>query len=208
MDCVGVFSFIHRWIKLDKGGTMLERILRVFKLDRTVFAEVEHDESATTQAATVVAIVAALSVIGKIVQMLFSLVGGNDLDFGGLLLSIVVTFVVTFINWAIWSGVTYLVGTKLFKGEATFGEMLRVIGFAYAPQMLGIVPCIGGIVGGIWSLIASYFAIKEGLDLDDTGTIVTILVGWLVTVVISVIVGMLGIGGAVGVGALAGLLGG
>ncbi|MCJ7550781.1 MAG: YIP1 family protein, partial [Anaerolineae bacterium] len=176
---------------------MLARILRVFKLDRTVFAEVEHDESATTQAATVVAIVAALSVVGTIIQMLISLVGGNDMNFGNLLLSIVVTFVVTFINWAIWSGVTYLVGTKLFKGEATFREMLRVIGFAYAPQMLGIIPCIGGIVGGIWSLIASYFAIKEGLGLDDTGTIVSILVGWGVTMVISVIVGMLGIGGAV-----------
>jgi len=187
---------------------MLERILRVFKLDRTVFAEVEHDESATTQAATVVAIVAALSVIGTIIQMLFSLVRGGKPDIGGMILSVVVTFVITFINWAVWSGVTYLVGTKLFKGEATFGEMLRVIGFAYAPQMLGIVPCIGGIVGGIWSLIASYFAIKEGLDLDDTGTIVTILVGWLVTVVISAIVGMLGIGGAVGIGALSGLLGG
>jgi len=187
---------------------MLERILRVFKLDRTVFAEVEHDESATTQAATVVAIVAALSVIGTIIQMLFSLVRGGKPDIGGMILSVVVTFVITFINWAVWSGVTYLVGTKLFKGEATFGEMLRVIGFAYAPQMLGIVPCIGGVVGGIWSLIASYFAIKEGLDLDDTGTIVTILVGWLVTVVISAIVGMLGIGGAVGIGALSGLLGG
>ena len=127
---------------------MLERILRVFKLDRTVFAEVEHDESATTQAATVVAIVAALSVIGTIIQMLFSLVRGGKPDIGGMILSVVVTFVITFINWAVWSGVTYLVGTKLFKGEATFGEMLRVIGFAYAPQMLGIVPCIGGIVGG------------------------------------------------------------
>ena len=187
---------------------MLERVLRVFKLDRTVFAEVEHDESATTQAATVVAIVAALSVVGSIIQMLYSLVRGGDVKFGGLLLSVVVTFVVTFVNWAVWSGVTYLVGTKLFKGEATFGEMLRVIGFAYAPQMLGIIPCIGGVVGGIWSLIASYLAIKEGLDLDNTGTIVTILVGWLVTVVISAIVGMLGIGGVVGVGALAGLLGG
>jgi len=188
---------------------MLERILRVFKLDRTVFADVEHDESATTQAAIVVAIVAALSVIGTIIQMLISLVGGNDLNFGSLLLSIIVTFAVTFINWAIWSGATYLVGTKLFKGEATFGEMLRVIGFAYAPQMLGIVPCIGGIVGGIWSLIASYFAIKEGLDLDDTGTIVSILVGWLVTVVLrAVVFSILGIGGAVGIGALSGLLGG
>ncbi len=187
---------------------MLERILRVFKLDRSVFAEVEHDESATTQAAIVVAIVAALSVIGSIVQMLYSLVRGSDVEFGGLLLSVVVTFAVTFINWVIWAGVTYLVGTKLFKGEATFSEMLRVIGFAYAPQMLGIIPCIGGIVGSIWSLIASYLAIKEGLDLDDTGTIVTIVGGWLVTVVIRMIVGTLGIGGAIGIGFLSGLLGG
>ncbi len=188
---------------------MLERILRVFKLDRTVFAEVEHDESATSQAAIVVAIVAALSVIGTIIQMLTSLVGGNDLDFGGLLMSIIATLVVTFINWAIWSGVTHLVGTKLFKGEATIGEMLRVIGFAQAPQMLGIIPCIGGMIGGIWSLIAGYFAIKEGLDLDNTGTIVSILVGWLVTVVVrAVVFSVLGIGGLVGISALSGLLSG
>ena len=74
--------------------------------------------------------------------------------------------------------------------------------------MLGIIPCVGGIIGSIWSLIASYFAIKEGLDLDDTGTIVTILVGWIATVIIGAIVGMLGVGGAVGIGALSGLLGG
>ena len=60
----------------------------------------------------------------------------------------------------------------------------------------------------IWSLIASYLAVKEGLDLDDTGTIVTIVVGWLVTIVIGVILGMLGVGGAMGLGAISGLLGG
>jgi hypothetical protein len=187
---------------------MIERILGVFKLDRAVFAEVEHDESATTQAAIVVAIVAALSVVGTILQTLLTLVRGGDLQIGALLINIVVTFVLAFVNWAIWSGVTFIVGTKLFKGEATFTEMLRVIGFAYAPRMLQIIPCIGGVVGAIWSLIASYFAIKEGLDLDDTGTIVTILVGWLVTVVIGFFVGLLGVGGAVGIGALSGLLGG
>lgn len=187
---------------------MFERILGVFKLDRTVFAEIEHDESATTQAAIVVAIVAALSVVGTILQTLLTLVRGGELQIGALLLSIVVTFLLAFVNWAIWSGVTYFVGTQLFKGQATFTEMLRVIGFAYAPRMLQIIPCIGGIVGAIWSLIASYFAIKEGLDLDDTGTIVTILVGWLITVVVGFLVGLLGIGGAVGVGVLGGLLGG
>ncbi len=123
---------------------MLERIIGVFKLDRKVFAEVERDESATTQAAIVVAIVAALSVVGTILQVLINLVRGGKMELGATLFSIIVTFVVTFINWAIWAGVTYLIGTKLFKGTATMGEMLRVIGFAYAPRMLSIIPCIGG----------------------------------------------------------------
>ena len=187
---------------------MFERIIGVFKLDKTVFADVEHDESATSQAAIVVAIVAALSVVGSVLQMLFTLVRGGEMQLGATVLTVVVTFVVTFLNWGIWAAVTYFVGTKVFKGEATMGEMLRVIGFAYAPRMLSVIPCIGGVIGAIWSLIASYFAIKEGLDLDDTGTIVTILVGWLVTVVIGFILGLLGVGGALGLGALSGLLGG
>jgi len=128
---------------------MLERIIGVFKLDKKVFAEIEHDESATTQAAIIVAIVAALSVVGSVIGMLFSVVGGGDVAIGPALLNAVVTFVVTFINWAIWAGVTYLVGTRLFKGQSTFTEMLRLIGFAYAPRMLSIIPCIGGVVGAI-----------------------------------------------------------
>jgi hypothetical protein len=186
---------------------MFERVIRVFKLDRTVFAEVEHDETATTQAAIVVAIVAALSVVGTLLQLLFNVVRGSSPQLGATVLSVMVTFVVTFINWGVWSAVTYFVGTKLFNAEATLGEMLRVIGFAYAPRMLSIIPCIGGLVGAIWSLIASYFAVKEGLDLDDKGTIITIVIGWLVTIVIGIILGMLGLGGALGLGALGGLLG-
>ncbi|MGC9520988.1 MAG: YIP1 family protein [Anaerolineae bacterium] len=187
---------------------MFERIIGVFKLDRQVFADIEHDSSATTQAAIVVAIVAGLSVIGTILQTLINIVRGDEFSIVSLLLSVIGTFVVAFVNWVIWSAITYLVGTKLFKGEATLNEMLRVIGFAYAPRMLSIIPCIGGIVGAIWSLVASYFAIKEGLDLDDTGTIVTILVGWLVTVVIGFVLGLLGLGGALDLGALGGLFGG
>ncbi len=187
---------------------MLDRIIRVFKLDREVFAEVEHDASATSQAAIIIAIVAALSVVGSILQMLVSAIrGGGARAFGAALLGIVVTFVMAFVSWAIWSFVTYIVGTQLFKGEATFQEMLRVIGFASAPRMLGIIPCIGGLVGAIWALVASYFAIKEGLDLDDTGTIVTILVGGLITMVIGFLVGLVTGVGAVGLGFLSSALG-
>ena len=186
---------------------MLQRIIGVFKLDRTVFADVEHDESATMQAAIIVAIVAALSVVGTLLQVLFNVVRGSRVQLGATLLSVVGTFLVAFINWGLWSAVTHLVGTKLFNGKATLGEMLRVIGFAYAPRMLSIIPCIGSVIGAIWSLIASFFAVKEGLDLDDTGTIVTIIVGWLVTIVIGAILGALGLGGALSIGALSSLFG-
>lgn len=186
---------------------MFERIIGVFKLDRQTFADIEHDSSATAQAAGVVAIVAALSAVGTLLRLLVGVFGGGD-EVGATLLSVIVTFIMAFVNWAIWSGVTYFVGTQLFKGQATFDEMLRVIGFAYAPRMLAVIPCVGGIIGAIWSLVASYIGIKEGLDLDDTGTIVTILVGWLITVIISFILGLFGIGSAIGINALSGLFGG
>lgn len=186
---------------------MLERIIRVFKLDRQVFADIEHDEAATTQAAIVVAIVAGLAVIGNIISLLLSFLNPQGTRAGSILLSIVVTILLTFVNWVIWAGVTYLVGTRLFKGQATFIEMLREIGFATAPRMLGIIPCIGGIIGAIWSLIASYFAIKEGLDLDDTNTIITIVIGWIITVIIGVVIGTITGVGAAGLGAVGELLG-
>jgi hypothetical protein len=182
---------------------LVNRIIGVFKLDRQTFSEIEHDPSALTEAAIVVAIVAFLSAIGTLFGTLVGETGG-----GSVLVSFIVTFIMAFVSWVIWSAITYFVGTSLFGGEADLPEMMRVIGYATAPQMLGIIPCFGAIVGAIWSLIASYFAIKEGLDLDDGKTIATVLIGWLVAFIINVILGMIGIGGAIGVGMLSGGLGG
>ena len=43
---------------------MLQRILGVFKLDKATFAEIEADQTATTQAALVVILVAVVAGIG------------------------------------------------------------------------------------------------------------------------------------------------
>lgn len=178
-----------------------DRIIGVFKLDTAVFAEIEHDQTATSQAAVIVAIVAVLSAIGSGIG---AAIGGR----GGALGSILFALVWTFIGWIIWSAVTYFVGTSLFDGQADMGEMMRVIGYAYAPQMLGIIPCIGSLVGGIWSLIASFVAIKEGLDFDTVKAVATVVIGWLLVFILNlVLVSVLGIGAA-GLGALTGGMGG
>jgi hypothetical protein len=190
---------------------MFERIIGVFRLDKKTFSEIEHDQSATSQAAIVVAIVAALSVVGVVIGALVGVVtGGRELGpaLGGSVVSIVLTFLMAFVNWFLWSAITFFVGTKLFGGEADMGEMLRVIGFAQAPQMLQIIPCIGGIVGWIWSMIAAFFAIQEGLDLDTGKTLATVVIGWLIILVINLIIGMVFGVSLAGVGALTSLFGG
>lgn len=102
-----------------------------------------------------------------------------------------------FVGWLIWSALTYWIGTSLFDGTADLGEMLRVIGFAYAPQALAIIPCLGALVGGLWSLVAGFVAVRQGLDLDNTKTFITIIVGFLAYVAFSAVLSFL-VGGTMG----------
>ncbi len=175
---------------------MLQRIIGVFKLDANTFEEIEHDQTALGQAAIIVTIVALLSGLGSGIASSFNAQGG------GFFLSFILIFVWSYIGWFLWSGVTYLVGTSLFGGKADMGEMLRVIGFAQAPQILGIIPCVG-IIGIFWALAAGFVAVRQGLDIDNTKAFLTILIGFLVFMVGYCGIAMV-IGGA---GAIVGSLG-
>lgn len=167
---------------------MTQRILGVFRLDAQIFEEIEHDTTATGQAAGVVAVAAVCSAIGN---SIWASISGTATG-----ASFLAALVGAFVGWLIWSALTYWIGTSLFEGKANLGEMLRVIGFAYAPQALGIIPCLGALVGGIWSLIAGFIAIRQGLDLDNTKTFITIIVGFLAYVAFSFVLATL-FGGAV-----------
>lgn len=150
--------------------SLTERMMGAAKLDVSVYEEVEHDHDATSQAATVVAIVAVCAAIGS---------SGEGVD------GIVSGLTGAFIGWAVWSAVTYWVGTKFFGGVATFEEMLRTIGFAQSPgviAILGVVPGIGPLAiaaAGIWQLVTAIVAIRQGLDLDTGKAILVAICGWI-----------------------------
>ena len=150
---------------------MLNRAIGVFKLDVPTFEEIEHNASLTLPAAVIVGLVALISGVGTALFNAFarrSVVGG----FFGSLIS-------TFLGWIVWSAITWFVGTRFFGGQATIDEMLRVIGFAHLPLLLSIIPCIGGVIGGIWAFIAGFIGIRQGLDLDNTKTFLTVIVGFI-----------------------------
>lgn len=179
---------------------LIERVLGVLKLDVNTYEAIEADESATSQAAIVVAIVAIVGgLVGGAISAAF------DGSFIGTFIS---TLLSSFIGWFVWSFVTYFVGTRLFGGKADLGQMLRVLGFAQAPGILAAIPVCGAFVGWIWTLVCTFIAIRQGLDLDNTKAALTAVVAWfavfLVGLVIAAVLAAFGLVAGVSLGALSG----
>ena len=159
---------------------MLARIVGVFKLDSKTFEEIEHNASLTLYAAIIVGLVSLVSGVGGFFRSL--IVHHNVL--GGFFGPIFATI----LGWLAWSVITWFVGTRFFNGQATIDEMLRVIGFAFLPLFISIIPCVGPIIGGIWALIAGFIAVRQGLDLDNTKTFLTVVIGAIAYFILSIIV--------------------
>jgi hypothetical protein len=164
---------------------MLARIIGVFKLNSQTFEEIEHNTSLTLPAALIVLIVALISGLGN---GLFNGLRGGDTTFVGGFISSLVSVI---LGWLIWSVVTWFVGTRMFKGQADIGEMLRVIGFAYSPMVLSIIPCVGGIIGLVWALAAGFIAVRQGLDLDNTKAFLTVVVGAVLYIILTVVLNLI-----------------
>lgn len=162
--------------------SMTERMKGAALLQVDVYEEVEHDGTATSQAAGVVAIVAVCAAVG-----------GIGTGAGGILTGLLGAFV----GWLVWSGITYLIGTNLFDGVATWGELLRTLGFAQSPgvlYVLGIIPLVGGLarlVLWIWLLATGLVAIRQALDVSTAKAVMTALLGWLSYVVIGLLLAFL-----------------
>ena len=154
----------RRWTIRMKGAALLH-------ID--TYEEVEADHTATGQAAAVVALVAIAQAIG----------GAGEGGFG-----IFAGVISALLGWLLWAGITYLIGAKLFGGTATWGELLRTIGFAQTPgvlYVLGLIPVLGGIIRfgvAIWVLIAGIIAIRQALDINTGKAILTAVLGWLVII--------------------------
>ena len=102
-----------------------QRVIGAAKLDVRIYEEVETDTTAMPQAMGVVALSSVAAGIGAIGQE------GNLGLLGGLLAAL--------LGWALWSGLTYFIGTRILptpQTHADWGELLRTTGFAAAPGIL------------------------------------------------------------------------
>ena len=182
---------------MQMGNAVLtNRMIRAAKLESGLYEEVEHDQSATTQALTVVIVAALASGIGGGLALLTLGIGGP----GFFVLGLVRGIISALVSWVIWSAVVYYVGTNLFGGKATLGEVLRTMGFAQTPQILNIllfVPGLNvliGLVAFVWVLVAVVIAIRQSLDVETNKAIITGVIAFVCVAVVSAILGRIGLG--------------
>ena len=146
------------------------RVIGAASFDIAIYEELEHDESATAQAAIVVGMVAVAAALGSL-----------QVGIGGIIAGLVGAYV----GWGLWSGTCYLVGVQLFDGTADWGELLRTIGFAQAPGillLLRIVPGIDTIVQLViffWMIGTVLVAIRQALDFGTGRALATALAGFV-----------------------------
>jgi hypothetical protein len=184
-------------IESTSSASFVNRMIRAAKLEVPLYEEVEADLTATNQALMVVVLVAVASGIGQ--------AGSGRNAIAGILFGLVTAL----IGWAVWSYVMYFVGTRFMGGTATYGELLRTLGFAESPGVLfifGIIPGLGGLIraiAGIWVLVTSFIAIRQALDIDNGKTVITIVIGIVALVVVYAIIGII-FGVIFGLGVLVG----
>jgi hypothetical protein len=164
--------------------TFGQRVAGVLKLQPSAFEEIEGDKGATGQAVAIVVIASLAAGIGA-----------------GLLLGPLVLVretLAALIGWVMWAGVTYLIGARLMPEPGTrtdMGELLRVIGFSYAPNVFAVfafIPLLGVVVRVVvafWLLAATVIAVRQALDYRSTArAAAVVLIGWLLFVLIQALV--------------------
>lgn len=139
-------------------------------LDLATYEDVEHDASATVQAAVVVGLTAAAQAIAASNNGLGSILGAAAAALAG---------------WLVWAGIAYGIGVRVFGGTASWGELLRTLGFAQSPNVLAVfalLPLVGWFVDAalfFWILVAAIVAIRQALDVDTPRAILTAAIGWV-----------------------------
>jgi hypothetical protein len=160
--------------------TFAARVRGVLLLDVKTFEEIEGDGTANLQAFVVV--VGASMAAGLGAGFRLGVIGLMRETLGAL------------IGWVMWAAVTWVIGSKLLPEPQTrtdMGELLRVIGYAYAPNLFGVfafIPALGVVISTVvafWLLAATILAVRQALDYVSTWrAAAVVLIGWLIFVVV------------------------
>ena len=185
---------------------LMNRIIGAFTFRKEVYAEVERDVEFTNTAWLLVVVISLINQLGQLPVYGFK-------SIGQWLIASIVAVVLSVAGFALGAFLISWVGKQFFQAEVDFGEMVRVLGLAYVWNVVGVIGILGfipfllcilspiSIIAAIAGLVSWLFAAKEALDLDWGPTVITVVIGVVANIIITmvlsgVILTILGVGAA------------
>ena len=161
---------------------MLRVAVRAAFFDGSVFGEIGENPADMFRALGVVLVAAVAFGLG-----VRSFIGAgpatDDAVAINLTMFIAISSIVT--SWAIWSGMVWILGTKLFGGKASYRGLLRALGICYGPVVFWLflnIPSAGPLIGmwaHIWILGVGVLAVKRAQDFAWWKAGISASIGWL-----------------------------
>lgn len=169
------------------AGILADRLLRLVRLDTSVFDEVRQDPSATLPAVLVAVVSTVLAGLGG---WLWWWIQDYE-DKGELFMkSVILGSLFSIALWIVWLLVTWVILTQLFREDADWQQMLRTMGMASIPLVISVVMFIPGLDFGIaLASVALYFglttiAVQSVTPADPARVLVANLAGFAIWAIV------------------------
>lgn len=159
-------------------------LLRLARLDLTVFDDIKDDVSATVPALTVAVVASFLSGLGSWLWWTFQDFpkGGGDVFVKSFLLGSILQVGV----WFLWVYVAAMVLSRGLGVAADLNRLLRTMGLAFAPMAIAVLIFIsflavplGAIAVGA-TLVLSYVAIQSATDAQPQQVMLANIIGFVI----------------------------
>ena len=122
------------------------RLMRLVKLDTSVFDEVRLDASTTVPSVAVVVVATFLAGLGGWLWWIMQ-------DFGDsgkvLMQSFILGSIFSVALWVVWLLIVYVLLTQVFRAQADIQQLVRTMGMAAAPLALSVLMFIPALDFGI-----------------------------------------------------------
>jgi len=109
------------------------RILKAILCDPEGFRDFEHNGEAIAFGVIVIFMAGIISGIGTYFT---PAIAEQPLH---ILVVIPITTSIGFFSWILWAGLSFLIGRFMLRGSASFGDLVRNLGFAYIPSLLSFL---------------------------------------------------------------------
>ena len=145
---------------------MINRMVRAFKNDLTLYPELKDDPDASSESLIVLLIIGGIFSVGTWVVS-----PGTSVEY---ILDIPIWFVSMIAAYLMIAIIAWVIGSLLTSGEGSFDQVRIALAYGYTPIILSIIPLVG-ILFSLWALVTISSAIRETLGISPLMTLLIVL---------------------------------